>query len=257
MNYVVLLGALLVAAPAFAQLPVNAQSAAKARELLDQTVAALGGDAFRNVKTSRLEGRVYGFRRGDLSGLAQVVQYIRYPDRSREEYGENKEEIQISNGDKGWMIDINGVHPVPEEEMKSRRESASMRAFYILRYRLGEAGSLVEHAGREIWENREVDLVRFVDGENRVLTFWLDTSTRLPARTQWVHRDPKTRERIEEIETFGNYFTRNGIVTPRRIVRLRNGTRVFEAIIREAYYNLPHPDSLFQPPPEKSGASRN
>ena len=124
-----------------------------------------------------------------------------------------------------------------------------MRAFYVLRYRLGEAGSIVEYVGHDIWENREVEVVRFVDRENSVLTFSLESSTALPARTTWVHRDPKTRERIEEVETFGNYFTRDGIATPRRTVRLRNGTRVFEAVIREAHYNGPHPEALFQPPP--------
>jgi len=249
MNFAALLLALLTAAPAFSQSAVNPASAAKARELLDQAVAALGGDAFKNVETSRLDGRVYAFRRGGLSGLAQVVQYIRYPDKTREEYGEKKEEIHIYNGDMGWTIDINGVKPVPEGEMKTRKESASMRAFYVLRYRLGEEGSLVEYGGREFWENREVEVVRFVDRDNRVLTFWLDISTKLPVRTIWVHRDPQTRERIEEIETFANYFTRNGISTPRRVMRVRNGTRVFEAVIREAQYNIPHPDSLFQPPP--------
>jgi len=249
MNSALLLLALAVTAPAFAQMPVNPESAAKAKELFGRAVKALGGDAFLHVQTAQFEGRVYGFRRGDLSALAQVVQYVRYPDQSREEYGEKKEEIQITNGDKGWMIDINGVHAVPEEEMKPRRESRSMRAFYVLRYRLGEAGSIVEYVGRDLWESREVEVVRFVDKENNVLTFSLESSTALPARTTWVHRDAKTRERIEEVETFGNYFTRDGIATPRRTVRLRNGTRVFEAVIREAHFNVPHPDSLFVPPP--------
>jgi len=249
MNFTFLLLALVVTAPAFGQMPVNPESAAKAEELFERAVEALGGEAFLQVETGQFEGRVYGFRRGDLSGLAQVVQSVRYPDQSREEYGEKKEEIQISSGDQGWMIDINGIHPVPEEEMKSRLEARAMRAFYVLRYRLDEEGSIVEYVGRDIWENREVEVVRFVDKDNDVLTFSLDSSTALPVRTTWVHRDPVTRERIEEVETFGNYFTRGGIATPRRTVRLRNGTRVFEAVIREAHYNVPHPDSLFQPPP--------
>ncbi len=246
MKLVVILLAFL-AAPAFGQLPVNPESAAKAQALLDQAVEALGGDAFVNVQTSYLEGRVYGFRRGDLTGLAQVVQYIRYPDQSREEYGEDKEEIHISNGDQGWMIDINGIHPVPEEEMKSRREAASMRAFYVLRYRLGEEGSIVEYVRRDLWENRNVDVVRFVDRENNAMTISLDSLTALPVRATRVYRNPQTRERIEEVETFANYFTRNGIATPRRMMRLRNGIRVFEAVIGEAQYNTPHRDSLFQP----------
>jgi hypothetical protein len=249
MKLAYLLLTLVVTAPAFPQMPVNPESAGKAKALFERAVEALGGDAFLQVQSAQFEGRVFGFRRGDLSGLAQLVQYVRYPDQSREEYGEKKDEIQITNEDKGWMIDINGVHPVPEEEMKSRRESRSMRAFYVLRYRLGEEGSIVEYVSRDVWENREVDVVRFVDRENNVLTFSLESSTALPARTTWVHRDPQTRERIEEVETFGNYFTRDGVATPRRTVRLRNGTRVFEAVIREAQFNVPHPDSLFQPPP--------
>jgi len=252
MSWIILFLALIHAAPAFAQMPVNPESAAKAKKLFDRAVEALGGDAFRKVQTAQFEGRVYGFRRGDLSGLAQAVQYVHYPDRSREEYGEKKEEIEITNGDKAWSIDINGVHPVPEDEMRSRLESRSMRAFYVLRYRLGEEGSIVEYVDRDIWENREVEIVRFVDKENNVLQFSLDSLNGLPVRTTWVHRDPKTRERIEEVETFGNYFARGGIQTPRRTRRLRNGTRVFEVVIRDAHFNIPHPDSLFVPPPEKA-----
>ena len=248
MRFVWLLTAFFVAAPALAQSPAN-ESAKKARELLDQVVTALGGAAFRSLKTARLEGRLYAFRRGDLSGLAQVVEYVRYPDKQREEYGQNKEEIQIVNGDKGWTVDINGVKPLSTEEMKEYHEAESLRAFYILRYRLGEAGSTVEYAGRELWENREVDLVRFFDAENRAVTISLDRSTHLPGRAVRVRRDPKTRERIEETEIFSNYFTSNGVTAPRHLMRLRNGNRIFEAFIREVRYNMELPESLFTPPP--------
>ena len=247
MKFVVLLSAFFIALPALPQAPAR-ESGTRARELFDQTVSALGGPAFQNLKGSRLEGRIYSFRRGDLAGFAQVVQYVRLPDQSREEYGEDKEEIQISNGDQGWTIDINGVKPLPAEEMKENRGLQSMRAFYILRYRLGEEGSIVESGGRDFWENREVDLVRFIDRENRAVTFSLDRTSHLPLRTVWVRRDPKTRERIEETEVFSNYFTRDGIAAPRRIVRERSGTRIFEAVIQDVLYHLNIPDSLFTPP---------
>src|SRR5438270_12445854 len=71
------------------------------RGLLDQAVAALGGDAFLNVKTEKLQGRVYSFRRDRLTGLAVVVEYIKYPDKRRDEYGKKKEDIEIIDGGKG------------------------------------------------------------------------------------------------------------------------------------------------------------
>jgi len=197
----------------------------------------------RFIQDIRFE-RLGAFRYSNEEGSAA----FRYPDQVREEYGRNKEEIQIINGDKGWTVDINGAKPLTDEEMKTYRESQSMRAFHVLRFRLGEEGSLVETVGRDFWENREVDVVRFVDGENRAVTFWLDRGTHLPARAVRVFRNPQTRERIEETELFSNYFTRNGIASPRRMVRERNGTRIFEAVIQEVQYNLPFQDSLFLPP---------
>ena len=247
MKFVALLSALFIVVPALPQAPAG-EPEKKARELLGQTVTALGGPAFRNLKTSRIEGRIYAFRRGGLSGLAQVVEYVRYPDKQREEYGKGKEEIQIVNGDKGWTLDIHGAKPLSAQEMKEYRETESMHGFYILRYRLGEEGSTVEYGGRDLWENREVDAVRFIDAENRTVTFSLDRLTHLPVRVVWVRRDPQTRERIEETEIFSNYLTSNGVTAARHIMRLRNGNRIFEAFIRGVRYNMEFPDSLFTPP---------
>ena len=125
-----------------------------------------------------------------------------------------------------------------------------MGAFHILRYRLGEESSVVESGGRDLWDNREVDLVRFIDGQNRTATFSLDRSTHLPVRMVWMRRDPKTRERVEEMEIFSNYSTVSGISTPRHILRQRNGERVYEAFLQDIRFNLDLPDSLFAPPPK-------
>lgn len=249
MKFVLLLLFLIPAAPAI--LPgQTGESARKAKELLDQAVAALGGDAFLSVKTARMEGRLYGFKQDSLSGLARVVEQVRYPDKRREEYGKDKDEIQIVNGDKGWTVDIHGAKALSAEEMKKYWEAESMSAFYILRYRLGEEGSTLESAGKDLWDFREVDLVRFIDGQNRTATFSLDRSSHLPLRVVWMHRDSKTRERIEETEILSNYFTSQGITAPRHILRQRNGSKIFEAFIQEGSYNIDLPDSLFTAPKE-------
>jgi len=221
---------------------------AQARELLQQTVGALGGEAFQNVQTSRIEGKLYSFRRGRLSGLADVVEYVRHPDKRREEYGKNKETIIIVNGQQGWMVDIHGVKATPEEEMKDYVEAESMSAFYILRHRLEEPGNTLEYGGRDLWEHREVNVVRFIDAENRTATFFLDPQTHLPLRVMWVRRDRRTRERSEETEILSNYFTEQGITAPRHVLRERSGTKIYEAFIQGTRYNLDLPDSLFAAP---------
>lgn len=220
----------------------------QARNLLQQAVVALGGDAFRNLQTRRIEGKLYSFSRGGLSGLADVVEYIRYPDKRREEYGKDKETVVIINGQQGWTVDIHGVKAASAEEMKDYWEAESMSAFYILRYRLDEPGSTLEYGGRDLWEHREVDRVRFIDAENRTATFFLDPQTHLPLRVAWARRDPQTRERMEEVEILFNYFTQQGVTAPRYVSRERNGTRIYEAFIREIQYNLGLADSLFTAP---------
>ncbi len=229
-----------------AMLPARAQDKAEqGPELLQQAIEALGGEAFLNLESAQMEGRVYSFRRDELTGLSTFVVYTRYPDQHREEYGENKETIIVYSGDQGWEIDVHGVKPLPEEEMKTHLERESMSALHILRYRLGEPGILLEYAGRDFLGVQAVDVVNFIDAENRVATFYLDRLTHLPARVVWIRRDPKTRERIEEEELLSKYFTGQGITAPRHMMRQRYGRRIFEAFVLKVQYNLPLPDSLF------------
>ena len=226
----------------------TAESSSKGRELLDRAIQALGGDAFLKVKTAKFGGRVYAFSRGSLSGLAKVVEYVRYPHQRREEYGKEPDTIEIFNGDGGWTIDIHGAKPFSAEELRRYREQELMDGFHILRYRLEEPDSWVEYAGRDFVGNRAAEVVNFTDRENRTAAFSLDAQTYLPLRVLWLRRDPETRGRIEETELLSNYFTAQGITAPRHLLRQRDGNRIFEAFIQETSYNLDLPDSLFVPP---------
>ncbi len=242
----VILLAITSSAASPAMSPAQAQEKSeRARALFDQAIEALGDEAFLNLKSEKMEGRVYSFRRDQLTGLSTFVAYTRYPDQQREEYGKNKETIMVYSEGQGWEIDIHGAKPVPEEEMNTHLERESMSAFHILRYRLGEPGILLEYAGRDFLGAQAVDVVNFIDADNRVATFYLDRLTHLPARVVWVRRDQKTRERIEEEEFLSNYFTGQGITAPRHMMRQRYGRRIFEAFVQKVYYNLPLPDSLF------------
>ena len=114
---------------------------AKGRALLDATIQALGGQTYLNAKDLRAEGRAYQFNRyEELSGLAKFIEYERFPDKVRQELGQDKDLIIIYNGDKGWEKDFRGVREMTEDEMKRVRENRLMSVDNILRFRLKEPG---------------------------------------------------------------------------------------------------------------------
>ncbi|MBI2817662.1 MAG: hypothetical protein HYX72_12055 [Acidobacteria bacterium] len=246
MRTAILLAALAVTLPAIGSSRQEG-GAEKGRTLLQQAVAALGGDAFNKVKSQKLAGRVYAFRHDNLSGLAVVTEYIRYPDQQRDEYGKKKEEIEIVNGDKGWRIDWRGAKPISAEELRAQKERRAMGTLHILRYRLNEPGADIQYAGRDFLDNREVELVNFTDQDNRTATIALDRITHLPVRRVWVHRDPKTNQRVEETEILSNYSNVQGIAAPRHLMRKQGDRKVFEAFIQTIQYNIEIPDSMFVP----------
>ena len=85
--------ALLAASLAIVVLPARAQSAevllpeqsaAKAKELLQQTIAALGGTAYLNVRDADCTARLSLFgHSGDLTGYDQIRDVLKFPDKDR------------------------------------------------------------------------------------------------------------------------------------------------------------------------------
>src|SRR5262249_15284955 len=62
-------------------------SAAKAKQLLNQVISAMGGDAYLQARESYCEGRLAHFEHnGDLSGYTLFYDYWRLPDKNRTEY---------------------------------------------------------------------------------------------------------------------------------------------------------------------------
>src|SRR2546426_8134384 len=73
---------------------------------LDQMIQALGGQAFMDVKEIQVNGRFFSFTRGELSGSDIFVDYIKFPDMERTEFGFNKNKsITINKGTEGWKIE--------------------------------------------------------------------------------------------------------------------------------------------------------
>jgi hypothetical protein len=225
------------AAPAPADDP-----AAKGKELVLQSLAALGGDRFFEMRDRIEEGRAYSFFNEKLAGLSRARIYTRYliaPDppvaafigqRERQTwvFGKDESAYVLLDENRGFNVTFRGAKPVPDEDYARYRESLLHNVFYILRMRLKEPGMGFESRGIELYNNVPVDVVDIYDNDNRTVTVFFEQSTHYPVRQSWFRRNAVTHERDEEVTVFSKFRDTKGVQWPWVTLREHNGERIYE-----------------------------
>jgi hypothetical protein len=230
--------------------PANDSGAQKAAQLLEQMVAALGGQAYLNLQDMQQVGRAFSFYHGESSGAGALFwRFWRWPDKERIELTKQRDWFIIYNGDKGYETTFRGTAAVEPETLQEylRRRSHSLP--WVLRKWLREPGVALFYEGQAMAERKRADQVSVLNAQNEGTTIYIDTATHLPLKVSFVWRDPKTRDRNEESEGYDNYRTVQGIATPFNITRYKNGDMVNQRFITETRYNQAVADSLFEPKP--------
>jgi hypothetical protein len=239
---------------------------ARGRELVNTAVEKLGGARFLGMKDKTEIGRVYSFYREQLSGLAKAIIYTRYlttPDpprtgeiyvRERTSYGgsvddRKKEDYAVMfDENSGYQITYRGARPIADDILTRYRDTVRRNIFYILRHRLKEPGLIIEHLGSDVDDNQPVERVRFTDSENESVEVLFSKATSLPVKQIFYRRDPKTRERNEEVTRFDKYRESAGVMWPHVIMRERNGERIFQLFSELVEINTGLTDELFALP---------
>jgi hypothetical protein len=250
-------GVWLLVACACAALPQANQE--RGKKTVEAALAALGGKQFLAMADRTESGRAYSFYREELSGLSRATIYTRYltrPEppaggglylRERQSFGkeENSGAVLFTEGE-GYQITFRGARPLPPETVERYRDSTRHNIFYILRQRLGEPGLIFEFRDTEIFENQPVGAVDIIDAENRTVTVYFQSSSKLPVRQVFYRRDPKTKERIEEVAVYGKYRdVGGGVQWPHTIQRFRAGEKIFELYSESVTINRGLTDNLF------------
>lgn len=243
-------------------LPLCAQNdPVRGKQIVDEAVAALGGNAFLTMKDRVERGRAYSFYHEQLSGLSRAVLYTRYltrPEppqygfiglRERQSFGKKEDVYIVFNEDGGHEITYRGARPLAEASKTRWRESLLHNILYTLRMRLGEPGLVFEFRGSQIYENFPVNVVDVVDSENAVTTVYFNQSSKLPVRQEWINRNPATRAQISEVTVFSKYRDiGGGIQWPMVLRRERDGEKVFEMFADDVKANQGLTDDLFALP---------
>lgn len=224
------------------------QSAAKAKQLLQQSIDALGGSAFLNVRDSTCTYRYGQFdHAGEVTGYETLIDYsnTQSPFKDRHENIPKRNIIEVYNGDKGWELDRGGVADAPPTDIAGFKNDTDTDIDNILRHRIHEPGMVFRYAGEDIVELKQVDWVEMVDSDNRTFRIAISRATHLPVQETVDTRDPKTQMKSAQVDYFSNYHPIDGVQTPFQLARDRNGNKLYQAFIDKCEYNTNLADDLF------------
>jgi hypothetical protein len=266
---ILLLSALSWSQTAPSKPPANlndSDNARKARSLLDQTLQALGGDAYLGYKNRVEEGRYYPLYHGRTNTLGLGYNYyVVYPDKDRFEVLGTKEVhiipgtidiggiksnksivVLIHNGLKGYETTYKGTAAQDKEDLANylRRRPHSLE--WVFRKWMKDSDVALFYEGVTNVDAKPADQVSLLNSLNDSVTLYLDQTSHLPLKTSYSWRDPTDKQRNTEEEIYDNYKPVEGIMTPHAITRLFNGDMSQQRFINTVRYNQSLPDSMFE-----------
>jgi hypothetical protein len=230
----------------------------RGKRLLDKTLEALGGDAFRNMRTRTETGRAYSFYHEKLTGLSIARLYTKYiePDGKspvyelqRQVFGKKQEDAVIFTTNDAYDVTYRGARPLTEQQVQQFHETTLHDVFYILRERLSEPGLEVEGSGADFVENQPAEMMDFFDSENRKVRVWVNSDTFLPVKQSFNRWDPIINDRREEVTRYSKYrAVGNNVMWPYVIERERDTEKIFVLYSDHVSVGDALPDGMFELP---------
>jgi outer membrane lipoprotein-sorting protein len=222
------------------------QSEAKAKEILQSLITALGGANYLNIQESDCEGRIARFgHSGDLTGYTNFKIYWHFPDKNRIDYYKKGVIINLYNGDRGWTLDRSGVSELPPGSVEDFQDGVKRDINNLLRLRLKEPGMTVRYGGQDIVDLKTVDWVEITDPEQRTFRLAVDRTTHLLVRTQVITEDETRHVRSVETNIYSNFQPMDGARTPLQITSDRDGRRINQIFFSSCKFNPGFPADFF------------
>jgi hypothetical protein len=235
------------ASPAPPHSPATGQeNATKARQLINQAVQALGGQAYLDLQDMTQQGRTYSFHRGEATSAGVLFwRFVKFPDRERVEVTKQRDVAYVYNGDKGYEITFKGTASLDSKILDDflRRRQHSLE--WIFRRWISEPGVALFYDGPAIAADKPADQVSILNTKNDGVTLYLDSTTHLPIKRTFTWRDPTDNLRNTEDEIYDAYRPTQGIMTPYSITRFYNGEMSNQRFLNTVTYNNGLNDSMF------------
>ena len=232
---------------------VDEAGEAKAREIIQAAISALGGEHYLGMKNWHNRGRHFVFSRGRLSGFVRFLDWTGFdPMKSRHQQGKGKrQEVKIFNLElrKAWKLEgEHTVEEIPEKEIKSFEKFVKRDVNVLLKNRLNEEGMHLYYYGPEdISGSGNYEAVEFLDAENDSVVVYFDLESHLPTRVETEFRGSEGILHKHETE-LSNWHTIQGIHTPMRTDTHVDGHPFEQVFLEEISYNVNIPPGHFLEP---------
>jgi hypothetical protein len=237
---------------------LTGQTPDQAKSIIDEAVAALGGDQFLHMQNFVESGRAYAFYRNELKGLALSTIYTKYLDNvssnkglsvlQRQNFGKKDDYAYLYLQDQGWDINFRGARPLSDELWKRYQTSTATNILYLLRTHLKDPSMSYDFVRSDVVVSTHVNIIDVTDAENRVVRVYFDFNSKLPIRQEYSEWDPVGRQRSTEVTDFSKYRESNGVNLPLVVHRERNGEKVYELFADSLTVNSTLPENTFALP---------
>lgn len=234
----------------------SAENVAKAQEIVNRGIEAVGGSAYLNVKTVIGRGFFTTFIEGVSQLPARFVDYIAYPDRERTEFtGGGIRAIQTNSGEVGWMYDggtktLKDMKPAQVEDFKRAMRTSVENLLHGWWKKDGATLSYVGRREAGLAKRNETVRLSYPDG------FWIEyefgARDGLPAKVIYKRTKKKAdsdeTEELSEEDRLAKPITVAGVTAPWVIDHFINGTQTSRVNYESVEYNQPLSDALFVKP---------
>jgi hypothetical protein len=224
------------------------ENARKAKDVINQGIKALGGDAYLTIRDREQQGRGYGFHHGRPNGGGAVFwSFTEFPDKERVELTKERDIAELYVGTKGWEITYKGPHAVEQKDLDDylRRKRFSLDT--VLRTWVNDPGVVLLFEGAAVAAQHPAVQVTLINSQNESVTIYFDTDTHLPVKKSFSWRDPVDRQKNLEEEVYENYRSVSGVMAPYNLTRYFNGDMASQRFLNSVTINQGLDEAMFDP----------
>jgi hypothetical protein len=230
---------------------------ARAKELIEAAVAALGGERYLSVKAIASRGVFTGFSQGRPGAPVDFVDTTILPDKGRTEFGKKKNRIvQANAGDRGWKYDgpRGALTPQSPDEVRAFQFYVRGNLDNVLRTSWRGEGVRLRYLGRTEWMPRqwtEGVAMEYPDGFRVEILF--DPATKLPIVSRY-HEGAGSGASGSLLEARYHFFIDfGGVKVPRFVDLYRDGVQTARVVNDTVDLNPVVPPNFFDQPASIAG----